>query len=77
MRIHEGHRPQQQDAVPAAGDHALRHHHRPGTELLKMNNDGTAEMNLPNGDKMNVTLDAQGMMAARQATMGGLLFAAR
>ena len=27
--------------------------------------------------KMNVTLDAQGMMAARQATMGGLLFAAR
>lgn len=45
--------------------------------LLKMNNDGTAEMNLPNGDKMNVTLDAQGMMAARQATMGGLLFAAR
>ena len=47
------------------------------TELLKMNNDGTAEMNLPNGDKMNVTLDAQGMMAARQATRGGLLFAAR
>lgn len=47
------------------------------TELLKMNNDGTAEMNLPNGDKMNVTLDAQGMMAARQATMGRLLFAAR
>ena len=47
------------------------------TELLKMNNDGTAEMNLPNGDKMNVTLDAQGMMAALQATMGGLLFAAR
>lgn len=47
------------------------------TELLKMNNDGTAEMNLPNGDKMNVTFDAQGMMAARQATMGGLLFAAR
>ena len=43
------------------------------TELLKMNNDGTAEMNLPNGDKMNVTLDAQGMMAARQATMGSLL----
>lgn len=47
------------------------------TELLKMNNDGTAEMNLPNGDKMNVTLDAQGMMAARQATMSGLFFAAR
>ncbi len=46
------------------------------TELLKMNNDGTAEMNLPNGET-NETFDAQGMMAARQATMGGLLFAAR
>ncbi len=40
------------------------------TELLKMNNDGTAEMNLPNGDKMNVTLDAQGMMAARRGYNG-------
>lgn len=47
------------------------------TELLKMNNDGTAEMNLPNGEKMDVTLDAQGMLSARQATMGGLMFAAR
>lgn len=47
------------------------------TELLKMNNDGTAEMSLPNGEKMNVTLDAQGMLAARQATMSGLMFAAR
>lgn len=47
------------------------------TELLKMNNDGTAEMNLPNGDKMNVTLDAQGMMAARQVVMNSSFFAAR
>lgn len=47
------------------------------TELLKMNNDGTAEMFLPNGEKMNVTLDAQGMLAARQATMSELMFAAR
>ena len=47
------------------------------TKLLKMNNDGTADLFLPNGNTMNVTLDAQGMMAARQATMGGLLFAAR
>lgn len=47
------------------------------TELLKINNDGTAEMSLPNGEKMNVTLDAQGMLAARQATMSGLMFAAR
>ena len=36
------------------------------SELLKMNNDGTADLFLPNGEKMNVTLDAQGMMAARQ-----------
>ena len=38
-------------------------------ELVKMNNDGTADLFLPNGEKMNVTLDAQGMLAARQATM--------
>ena len=46
-------------------------------ELIKMNNDGTADLFLPNGEKMNVTLDAQGMMAARQATMSNLMFAAR
>ena len=44
------------------------------SELLKMNNDGTADLFLPNGEKMNVTLDAQGMMAARQATMSNLMF---
>jgi hypothetical protein len=42
-----------------------------------MNNDGTADLFLPNGEKMNVTLDAQGMMAARQATTSNLMFAAR
>lgn len=47
------------------------------TKLLKMNNDGTAEMYLPNGDTMNVTLDAKGTLAARQMTMNGLMFAAR
>ena len=46
------------------------------SELLKMNNDGTADLFLPNGEKMNVTLDAQGMMAARQATMSNLMFKA-
>ena len=30
VRIPEGHRPQQQDAVPAAGHHAVRHLHRAG-----------------------------------------------
>lgn len=46
-------------------------------ELLKINNDGTADLFLPNGEKMNVTLDAQGIMAARQATMSNLMFATR
>ena len=46
-------------------------------ELVKMNNDGTADLFLPNGEKMNVTLDAQGMLAARQATMSNFMFAAR
>lgn len=46
-------------------------------ELLKINNDGTADLFLPNGEKMNVTLDAQGMMAARQATMSNQMFATR
>ena len=30
VRLPEGHRPQQQDAVPAADHHAVRHLHRPG-----------------------------------------------
>ena len=47
------------------------------TEILKMNNDGTAQMYLPNGETMTVTLDAQGILAASQMTMNGLLFAAR
>lgn len=45
--------------------------------LLKMNNDGTAQMYLPNGELMTVTLDVQGALAARQVTMNGLIFAAR
>lgn len=46
-------------------------------ELIKMNNDGTADLFLPNGEKMNITLDAQGMLAARQATTSNLMYAAR
>ena len=45
------------------------------TELLQMNNDGTAQMTLPNGEEMTVTLDAQGVAAARQATMIGTYYA--
>lgn len=47
------------------------------SELLKMNNDGSAQMYLPNGESMTVTLDAQGTLAARQVVMNGLLFASR
>jgi hypothetical protein len=38
---------------------------------------GTAQMYLPNGEAMNVTLDAQGVAAARQATMINTYYAAR
>lgn len=47
------------------------------TEILKMNEDGTADMYLNNGETMNVTLDAQGVASARLATMGDSYFAAR
>ena len=36
-------------------------------ELLQMNNDGTAQITLPNGEPMCVTLDAEGVAQARQA----------
>ena len=42
-----------------------------------MNGNGTAQMYLPNGEAMNVTLDAQGVAAARQATMINTYYAAR
>lgn len=47
------------------------------TELLQMNNDGTAQMYLPNGEAMSVTLDAQGVATARQAAMVNTYYAAR
>lgn len=37
------------------------------TELLQLNNDGTAQFNLPGGEPVCVTLDEQGMADARQA----------
>ncbi len=46
-------------------------------ELLKMNNDGTAQLYLPNGSSTTVTLDAAGMMAAHQLVESNLYFAAR
>lgn len=47
------------------------------TELLKLNSNGTADMFLPNGERMTVTLDAKGLTAAHQATVSGLLYSAR
>ena len=47
------------------------------TELLQMNNNGTAQITLPNGEDLTVTLDAQGVAVARQATMINTYYAAR
>jgi hypothetical protein len=47
------------------------------SELFKMNNDGTAQIQLQNGQKMNVTLDEAGLYEAKMALNGGTYFAAR
>lgn len=47
------------------------------TELLQLNNNGTAQLTLPNGEEMTVSLDAQGIATARQATMINSDYAAR
>ncbi len=44
-------------------------------ELLKMNGNGTVDLNLQNGSYMNLNLDATGIMAARQAAMGSMYVA--
>lgn len=45
------------------------------TQLLQVNNDGTAKLYLPDGTSITVTLDAQGKMAANAALTNA--FAAR
>ena len=47
------------------------------SELLKINNDGTAQMFLPNGTSTTVTLDVNGLYAAHQLVENNLYFAAR
>ena len=47
------------------------------TELLKMNNDGTAQMYFPNGSTTTVTLDAAGVLAAHQLVENNLYLATR
>lgn len=39
------------------------------TELIKLNEDGTARMYLPDGESMDVALNAQGVSSMRQAAM--------
>lgn len=46
-------------------------------ELVKLNEDGTAALYLPGGESMNVSLDAEGLTAARQTAMGEALYVAR
>ena len=47
------------------------------TELVRLNNDGTAQMTLPNGENLTVTLDAQGVADARLAVMTDMYYACR
>lgn len=44
-------------------------------ELMKMNGNGTVDLNMQNGSYMNLNLDATGIMAARQAVMGSMYVA--
>lgn len=46
------------------------------SDLIQFNNDGTAQLFVPGNESINVTLDSQGLLAARQYTMTGA-FAAR
>jgi len=46
-------------------------------KLLKMKGNNTAEMYLENGNSIDITLDQQGVYAARMAVGNGLYFAAR
>ena len=36
-------------------------------EIFRFNEDGTIQANMPNGERMNFTLDAAGVMQARMA----------
>ena len=47
------------------------------TDLLKLNGDGTAQLTLPDGNDLTVTIDAQGVAMARQAIQTDTYFALR
>ena len=44
-------------------------------DLLKLNGDGTAQLTLPDGNDLTVTIDAQGVAMARQAIQTDTYFA--
>ena len=48
-----------------------------GTQLVKINDNGTAQANLMDGRSITVTADEQGLYEARMAVNGGYFFAAR
>ncbi len=45
------------------------------SDLLRFNEDGTAQLYLPNGDTLNVTLDEKGVTAAHQMLSGDVYYA--
>ena len=46
-------------------------------EIMKLCKDGTVDLNMQNGQYINVTPDAQGVSTARDAIMGATFYAAR
>jgi hypothetical protein len=46
-------------------------------EIFRFNNDGTIRTNLPSGQKMNVSLNDEGLYQTRMAINGGTFFALR
>ncbi len=46
-------------------------------ELIQLNDDGTADLCLPDGTRVNVVLNESGLAEAHQFAMAGLMFAAR
>ena len=47
------------------------------TPLFMMKKDGTADLFLPSGNSINITMDSKGLYAARQAVAGNIFFASR
>lgn len=46
-------------------------------EIMKMKDDGTVDLNLQNGNYLNVSPDAQGVQTARESLLGSTYYAVR